>query len=176
MSRERKYWTVPCLVKFCNRSKIRLVPNVAYVSPYPLTVNRRNKCYLRGLQLQWRWLPPAEQKSKDIKRKTTFDICQFLLHFTTYFPNVSYVNSKRPRMEDCSNEWEKKQGRRQEEKEEETKDGEDGRRERTANGRERKRDESNFIWIPGLKWLRGKHNPLSLSVSTIITSLLLHLE
>ena len=22
------------------------------------------------------------------------------LHFTTYFPNVSYVNSKRPRMED----------------------------------------------------------------------------
>ena len=41
-------------------------------------------------------------------------------------------------MEDCSNEGEKKQGRRQEEKEEETKDGEDGRRERTANGRERK--------------------------------------
>ena len=79
-------------------------------------------------------------------------------------------------MEDCSNAGEKRQGRRQEEKEEETKDGEDGRRERTANGRERKRDESNFIWIPGLKWLRGKHNPLSLSVSTIITSLLLHLE
>ena len=39
------------------------------------------------------------------------------LHFTAYFPNVSYVNSKRPRMEDCSNEGEKKQGRRQEEKE-----------------------------------------------------------
>ena len=74
----------------------------------------------------------------DIKRKTTSDICQFLLHFNTYFPNVSYVNSKRPRMEDCSNEGEKKQGRRQEEKEEETKDGADGRRERTANGRERK--------------------------------------
>ena len=34
------------------------------------------------------------------------------LHFTTYFPNVSYVNSKRPRMEDCSNEGEKKQGRK----------------------------------------------------------------
>ena len=76
--------------------------------------------------------------SKDIKRKTTSDICQLLLHFTTYFPNVSYVNSKRPRMEGCSNKGEKKQGRRQEEKEEETKDGEDGRRERTANGRERK--------------------------------------
>ena len=30
------------------------------------------------------------------------------LHFTAYFPNVSYVNSKRPRMEDCSNEGEKK--------------------------------------------------------------------
>ena len=39
-----------------------------------------------------------------------------------------------------------------------------------------KGDGSDFIWIPGLKWLRGKHNPLSLSVSTIITSLLLHLE
>ena len=74
-----------------------------------------------------------------IKRKTTSDICQFLLHFTTYFPNVSYVNStKRPRKEDCSNEGEEKQGRRQEEKEEETKDVEDRRRGRTANGRERK--------------------------------------
>ena len=41
-------------------------------------------------------------------------------------------------MEDCSNEGEKKQGRRQEEKEEETTDVEDRRRERTANGRERK--------------------------------------
>ena len=41
-------------------------------------------------------------------------------------------------MEDCSNEGEKRQGRRQEEKEEETKDGTDGRGERTANGRERK--------------------------------------
>ena len=61
------------------------------------------------------------------------------LHFTTYFPNVSYVNSsKRPRKEDCSNEGEEKQGRRQEEKEEETKDVEDRIRERTANGRERK--------------------------------------
>ena len=46
--------------------------------------------------------------------------CQFLSHFTTYFPNVSYVNSKIARMEDCSNEGEKRQGRRQEEKEEET--------------------------------------------------------
>ena len=77
-------------------------------------------------------------------------------------------------MEDCSNEGEKKQGRRQEQKEEETKDGEDGRRE--SEWKREKRDESNFIWIPGLKWVRGKHNPLSLSVSTIITSLLLHLE
>ena len=32
----------------------------------------------------------------------------------------------------------RKQGRRQEEKEETTRDGEDGRRERKANGRERK--------------------------------------
>ena len=35
-------------------------------------------------------------------------LCQFLLHFTTYFPNVSYVNSERPRMEGCSNEGKKK--------------------------------------------------------------------
>ena len=35
-------------------------------------------------------------------------LCQFLSHFTIYFPHVSYVNSKRPRMEDCSNEGEKK--------------------------------------------------------------------
>ena len=41
-------------------------------------------------------------------------------------------------MEDCSNEGEEKQGRRQEEKEKKTKDVEDRRRERTANGRERK--------------------------------------
>ena len=34
-------------------------------------------------------------------------LCQFLSHFTTYFPNLSYVNSKRPRKEGCSNEWEK---------------------------------------------------------------------
>ena len=63
------------------------------------------------------------------------------LHFTTYFPNVSYVNSKRTRMEECSNEGEKKQGRRQEEKEKETKNGEDGRRERgqRMEGRERGR-------------------------------------
>ena len=67
-------------------------------------------------------------------------MCQFLLHFTTYFPNVSYANSsKRPRKESCSNEGKKRQGR-EEEKEETTRDGEDGRRERTANGRERKRD------------------------------------
>ena len=67
-------------------------------------------------------------------------VCQFLLHFTTYFPNVSYANSsKRRRKEDSSNEGKKKQGRRQEEKEGATRDGEDERRERTANGRERKR-------------------------------------
>ena len=40
-------------------------------------------------------------------------LCQFLLHFTTYFTNVSYVNSKRPKKEGCSNEWGKK-GRSQE--------------------------------------------------------------
>ena len=66
---------------------------------------------------------------------------QFLSYFTTYFPNVSYVNSsKRPRKEGCSKEWKKKQGRRQEEKEGATRDAEDGRRERKANGRERKRN------------------------------------
>ena len=37
-------------------------------------------------------------------------ICQFLLHFITYFPNVSYVNSERPRTEGCSNEGKKKAG------------------------------------------------------------------
>ena len=63
------------------------------------------------------------------------------LHFTTYFPNVSYVNSKkRLRKEGCSNEGKNKQGRRQEEKKAVTRDGEDGRRERITNGRERKRD------------------------------------
>ena len=67
-------------------------------------------------------------------------LLQFLLHFTIYFPNVSYVNSKRPRMEDCSNEGKKKQGRRQEEKEGATRDGEDEIRERTSNGRERRRN------------------------------------
>ena len=34
-------------------------------------------------------------------------LCQFLLHFTTYFPNVSYVNSERPRTEGCSNDGKK---------------------------------------------------------------------
>ena len=63
------------------------------------------------------------------------------LHSTTYFPNVSYVkSSKRPRKEGGSNEGKKKQGRRQEEKEGATRDGEDGGRERITNGRERKRD------------------------------------
>ena len=63
------------------------------------------------------------------------------LHFTTYFPNVSYVNSsKRLREEGCSNEGKKKQGRRQEEKKAATRDGEDGGREGITNGRERKRD------------------------------------
>ena len=36
----------------------------------------------------------------------------------------------------------RKQGRRKEEKDETTRDGEDGRRERTANGRERKRNKA----------------------------------
>ena len=63
------------------------------------------------------------------------------LHFTTYFPNVSYVNSsKRLRKAGCSNEEKKKQARRQEEKKEATREGEDGGRERITNGRERKRD------------------------------------
>ena len=31
----------------------------------------------------------------------------FFFYFTTYFPNLSYVNSKRPSMEGCSNELEK---------------------------------------------------------------------
>ena len=49
------------------------------------------------------------------------------LHFTTYFPNVSYVNSsKRLRKEGCSNEGKKKQARRQEEKKAATRDSEDG--------------------------------------------------
>ena len=63
------------------------------------------------------------------------------LHFATYFPNVSYVNScsKRLRKEGCSNEGKKKQARRQEEKEEATREGEDGGREGITNGRERKR-------------------------------------
>ena len=69
----------------------------------------------------------------------------FFFFFTTYFPNLSYVNSKRPRKEGCSNDWEKEskaESRRQEKKEGPTRDGEDGRRERTANGRERKRNKA----------------------------------
>ena len=62
------------------------------------------------------------------------------LHFTTYFPNVSYVNSsKRLRKAGCNNEGEKKKARRHEEKKAETSDGEDGGRERITSleGRER---------------------------------------
>ena len=63
------------------------------------------------------------------------------LHFTTDFPNVSYVNSsKRLRKAGCSNEEKKKQARRRKEKKEASRDGEDGGRERITNGRERKRD------------------------------------
>ena len=63
------------------------------------------------------------------------------LYLTTYFLNVSYVNSsKRLRKAGCSNEGKKKQTRRQEEKKAATRDGEDGGRERITNGRERKRD------------------------------------
>ena len=58
------------------------------------------------------------------------------LHFTTYFRNVSYVNSgKRLRKEGRSNEGKKKQARRQEEKKAATRDSEDGGRERITNGR-----------------------------------------
>ena len=63
------------------------------------------------------------------------------LYLTTYFPNVSYVNSsKRLRKAGCSNEGKKKQARRKEEKKAEIRDGEDGGRERITNVRERKRD------------------------------------
>ena len=63
------------------------------------------------------------------------------LHFTTYFPNVSYVNSsKRLRKAGCSNEGKKKQARRQEEKKAATRDGDDGGRETITKERERKRD------------------------------------
>ena len=63
------------------------------------------------------------------------------LYLTTYFPNVSYVNSsKRLRKAGCSNEGKKKQTRREEEKKAATRDGEDGGRERITNVRERKRD------------------------------------
>ena len=80
-------------------------------------------------------------------------LCQFLSHFTTYFPKVSYVNSKRSRKEGCSNEGEKK-----------------------ANGRERKERKQLRHVKSWFSRLRGKHNPLLLGVSTIIISLLLHLE
>ena len=46
------------------------------------------------------------QRQRILKGKPR--LCQFLLHFTTYFTNVSCVNSKRPRKEGCSNEWKKK--------------------------------------------------------------------
>ena len=63
------------------------------------------------------------------------------LHFTTYFPNVSYVNSsKRLGKEGCSNEGKKKQARRQEKKKAATRDGDDGGRETITKERERKRD------------------------------------
>ena len=55
-------------------------------------------------------------------------LCQFLSHFTTYFPNVSNVNSNRPRdLKVVVTRRKRKQGRRQEEKGEATRDGEDGR-------------------------------------------------
>ena len=70
----------------------------------------------------------------------------------------------------------RKQGRRQEEKKGATRDGEDGRRERKANGRERKGTKATSACeILVSQSYRGKHNPSLLSVSKIITSLLLHL-
>ena len=86
--------------------------------------------------------PAGRTKAKDIKRKTTSDICQFLLHFTTYFPNVSYANSsKRPRKEGCSNEGKKKQGRKKRRRQLETVKME---RERGKKMEGRERNESNF--------------------------------
>ena len=70
----------------------------------------------------------------------------------------------------------RKQGRRQEEKEETTRDGEDGRIERNANGREREERKQLRHVKSWFSRLTDKHNPLLLSVSTIIISLFLHLE
>ena len=70
----------------------------------------------------------------------------------------------------------RKQGRRQEEKEETARDGQDGKRKRKANGRGRKEQKQLRHVKSWFSRLRGKHNPLLLSVSTIIISLLLHQE
>ena len=81
------------------------------------------------------------KRQRILKGKSKTTCMSVSLHFTTYFPNVSYVNSsKRLRKEGCSNEGKKKQARRQEEKEAATREREDGGREGITNGRERKRD------------------------------------
>ena len=71
-------------------------------------------------------------------------LCQFLSHFTTYFPKVSYVNSKRSRKEGCSNERGKESkagGRKRRRRQLETaKMGE----ERGKQMERRERNESNF--------------------------------
>ena len=104
-------------------------------------------------------------------------LCQLLSHFTTYLPNVSYVNSKRPRKEGCSNE-----GKKTVRQKAGGKGGGNWRRWRWEKRKDsewkgEKGDESNFgMWNSGFSRLRGKHYSLLLSVSTIIISLLLHLE
>ena len=82
----------------------------------------------------------------DIKRKTTSDICQFLLHFTTYFPNVSYVNSsKRPRMEDCSNEGKRSKAGGRKKRRRKLKTVQTGEEREDSERKGEKGDESNFI-------------------------------
>ena len=84
-------------------------------------------------------IPAGRTKGKGYYKENHFYVSFFYISPLICLTRVSYVNSKRRRKEGCSNEGKKRQGR-EEEKEETTRDGEDGRRERTANGRERKRD------------------------------------
>ena len=68
------------------------------------------------------------------------------------------------------------QSRRQEEKKGAIRDGWRWEKRKESEWKGEKGDESNFgMWNPGFSRLRGKHNSLLLSVSTIIISLLLHL-
>ena len=70
-----------------------------------------------------------------------------------------------------------KQGRRQEEKKGAIRDGWRWEKRKESEWKGEKGDESNFgMWNPGFSRRRGKHNPLLLSVSKIIISLLIHLQ